>query len=156
MLSGRRLLAVDHPWSAVLVDQHSKSLRPKGLSERHLNNAAFTECAKDTLSLRRVVYLNAHAEALRLGCELWWRVATHQQTIANLQAGVHDTSGRFRILRNADVGGRICVARHHQDFAAEDFFIMLERRFAVTIKAKIGYEIGCHFADPFRLMLKTV
>jgi len=26
-----------------------------------------------------------HAEALRLGCKLPWRVAAHQQTIANLQ-----------------------------------------------------------------------
>ena len=139
MLSGRRLLAVDHPWSAELVDQHAKPVRPEGLSERHLNNAAFAECAKDALSLRRVVYLNAHAEALRFGCKLRWRVAAHQQTIANLQAGVHDTSGRFRILRNARVGGRICVAHHHQDFAAEDFFVVLERRFAVTIKAKIRW-----------------
>ena len=27
MLSGRRLLAVDHPWSAELVDQHAKPTR---------------------------------------------------------------------------------------------------------------------------------
>src|SRR4029077_9191232 len=107
MLSGRRLLAVDHPWSAELVDQHAEPVRPEGLSERHLNNAAFAECAKDALSLRRVVYLNAHAEALRFGCKLRWRVAAHQQTIANLQAGVHDTSGRFGILRDARIGGHL-------------------------------------------------
>jgi hypothetical protein len=135
MLSGRRLFAVDHPWGTKLVDQHTKPVRPEGLSERHPNNAAFAERAKNALGPGRVVYLNAHAEALRFGCKLWWRVATHQQTIANLQAGMHDTSGSFRILRNARIGGRICVSRHHQDFSAEDFFVVLERHFALTIQS---------------------
>jgi hypothetical protein len=72
-----------------------------------------------------------------------------------LQAGVHDASGRFGILRNARPGGRICAAHHHQDFAAKDFFVVLERRFALTIKAKIRNEIGCHFVDPFHLVLNN-
>jgi len=34
---------------------------------------------------------------------MWWRVGAHQRAIANLQAGVHDTSGRFEILWNTSV-----------------------------------------------------
>jgi len=45
--------------------------------------------------------------------------------------------------------------RGADNFAAEDFFVVLERRFAVTIKAKIRDEIGCHFANPFRLLLNS-
>jgi hypothetical protein len=56
-----------------------------------LNNPAFAQIAKDTLSFRWIVNLNAHAEALWLRSKLWRRVAAHQESITNLQADVHDT-----------------------------------------------------------------
>jgi hypothetical protein len=143
--SDHRFLAIDHPWSAELVDQHAKPARPEGFCDRHLNNAAVAEAEKDAFGLGRIVHLNAHAETLGLGNKLGWRIASHQQTITDLQAGVHDSSGRFGVLWNSGLGRGICVTHHHLDFTTEYFFIVLERRLTLTIKAEIRHEIGCHF-----------
>jgi hypothetical protein len=109
-------------WSIKMPSrQDAKPTRKEGLADRHLNHLAFAEFAKDALGLCRIVHLDAHAEALRLGCKLRWRVAAHRPTIADLQSGVDDTSDRFRLLRNARIGRRIGVAAS-SEFCRRGFF----------------------------------
>jgi hypothetical protein len=49
----------------------------------------------------------------------------------------------------------ICIALHHHNLAAEYFFVMLERRFALAIKAKICHKVGRHVVGPFLVCPET-
>ena len=44
-----RLLAVDNPWNAKLVDEHAETKRPKCLLQRHLNCSVFCQGLEDAL-----------------------------------------------------------------------------------------------------------
>ena len=64
LLSGA--FAIDHPGRAEPIGSRAEAEGPEGLSDRHLNNPAFAQIAKDAISFRWIVDLNTHAEALRL------------------------------------------------------------------------------------------
>jgi hypothetical protein len=110
-------------------------VRPEGLSERHLNNAAFAECAKDALSLRRVVSLDAHAEALGFGCNCGGASPPIYEKILDgkilMMVRYADTSADAGIPQNPQTAARIMHAR----LQVGDRLLVLERRFAVTMAA---------------------
>jgi hypothetical protein len=81
--------------------------------------------------------------------KLFRRVASHKQAVADFQARIHDAIGPVGRLRDTGARGRVGVAHHHQDFAAQHPFVKLEGRFALTVEAQIGDKVGGHDTGPF-------
>jgi hypothetical protein len=73
-----RLLAVDRPGYAELIDKHAKADAPKGFLEGHLHRAVFRERVKYPFCIHRVVDAKQHGETLWLFILLGNRVGAHQ------------------------------------------------------------------------------
>src|SRR6516164_7916145 len=86
----RESLAVDHPRSSELIDEHDKTGRPKGLLDRHLHRPVFRQCMEDAFGIFGVVDAERHREALHWFVAVGRSVGTHQYLVADRQAGMHD------------------------------------------------------------------
>src|SRR5262245_64811367 len=64
--SALRLVAVDHPRDAELIDQHAEALGPERLLYRHADGAVVGERREDAFSFLRILGLDRHREPLRL------------------------------------------------------------------------------------------
>ena len=67
------------------------------------------------------------------------RVGRHQHLAVDRHLGVHDFFLPFR--RDRHRFRRALMRQHRLDFAAEYFFIILERRFAIAVVEQIGIDL---------------
>src|SRR5216683_5994679 len=127
--------AVNHPRYAELIDEHTKSNRPKCLLKRHRDRPLFFQGMKYAFGLRLILDPEAHGEAMRFLIAIRWDVRAHQSLAADVKARVHDLAAPFRghVLR----GRRAFVREHGFDFCAEALLVELECGLAVAVEMEI-------------------
>src|SRR5262249_8921306 len=107
----------------------------EGLLKRHLHFAVRRQSVKDAFCRCRIINSELHIESFGFFKVSRGTIRTHQDSVADLQARMHDFMMPFRwhfVCR-----WRSLVGEHHRDFAAETSLIKFERCLAVSVEHKI-------------------
>src|ERR1700688_4368084 len=110
-------LAIDHPRSAELVDQHAEALRPKSLLDRHAHVSIFGKRTENAVGLGRLVDAERDLDAFHRFIHLRRRVRAHQELVAHGKPRMHDLVPGFR--RGLCRHWALAVFHHHDAFAVE-------------------------------------
>src|SRR5690242_12714132 len=125
---GGRLLAVDCPRYAELVDKHAKADGPRGFLKGHLHSAVFRKRVKYAFCLQRVIDAKHYGETLWLFILRGYRVGAHQNAIADCKSRMEDLLAPSQ--RHLFCHGRFAIGEHKDDFAAKASFIKFESSLA--------------------------
>src|SRR5579863_5391550 len=109
--------AIDHPWDAESIDEHTEEEGPESLLEGHLHGAALGQSVEDALGFCRIVDVNRQRETLRLLILPGKGVDALQHLIANGERRMDDfVATALRELIRRD---RVPVGRHERAFGAQ-------------------------------------
>src|SRR5512146_334767 len=136
---GTPLLAAHHPGDAESVDQHTKAASPECLLNRHHDFAAFTQCFKLALRLRRLPETDRNREPSRLREIRRRSISAHKNSIADLQCRVHyflAPLGRNTVLHRTAL-----VTEHGLQFATQGLLVKLESFFTIAVETQIGSKL---------------
>src|ERR1051326_684589 len=139
LLIRRSSLAVDHPWYAESIDQHTKAGRPESLLDRHYHFTPIHQGVEYTLCLLLIPQTDMHIESGRGRIMIGGSVATHQNTFVRMQAGVDNLVPEFG--RDGSLGGGTRVGHHGLDLTAQNPLIELECFFTFSVEHQIRYQL---------------
>src|SRR5215831_13267588 len=80
-----RLLAVYHPGSAELIDQHAETGGPEGLLDRHPHRPVLHQSVKYALGVGRIFDVDRYRKTFGSLIALRWGVGAHQYFVADHQ-----------------------------------------------------------------------